>query len=179
MSKFENSILENNFPLPPNVMRIDIKALSPHERCLLANDGLATVLMEAIICEPMTVKVIGQGETEAPADHLAFLGLSGEAAVLERRVEISGRHSGKLVCHATSWFYLDNMPDQFAKAIHEQTLGIGEVLSAIKAETRRKLVWFGQSTETKDVFCRGYKISMNDKPIVYITEYFHKAALNN
>ena len=179
MSKFENSILENNFPLPNHVVRVDINILSAHERCLLANDGFATVLMEAIICEPMTVKVISQGEVEAPKDHLPFLGLDGGSSILERRVEITGSKSGKLVCEATSWFYLDNLPDRFAKAIFEKTLGIGEVLSAIKAETRRKLVWFGQSGDNTNIFCRGYKITMNDKPIVYITEYFHKSALSN
>lgn len=175
---FENSILENNFPLPEAVKRVDINDLTAHERCLLANDGLATVLMEAIICEPMRIIVVHQGETNPPADHLPFLGVDKNATVLERQVEISGGKTNNIVCNATSWFYINNLPDQFARAIHEQTLGIGEVLSTLKAETRRKLLWFGQSKQSPDIFCRGYKISMNDKPVVYITEYFHKAALS-
>jgi chorismate-pyruvate lyase len=150
-ARTENDLLASHFVeqayRPTELGNVDVLALTPYQRALLISDGTVTRMLEAVALEPLTVEVFDQRVTDVDDRDAAWLDLSPAVlSVVRRRVAISGRQSGRLYALAESLLVPSRLPRAFISSLSHNSQGLGEVISELRLETRRELLWFGHTT---------------------------------
>lgn len=147
---------------------IDFSTLPEFLRVLLTTDGTVTKILEAYFWEPVRVHSVGQTFINLEADE-PFIHSVGGDRVLHRQVELVGRCSKRVFAWAHSLIRMDVLPNTIAGKLEQDGLGIGELLRDCGLETYREIIDFGLA---EDMAWRTYRIVMQTKPFIKITEQF-------
>lgn len=159
-----------------------IDRLPPFLRVLLATDGTVTKSLEAYFWEPVSVDNLGQQPGPLGRDLPSLEAQAGET-VLERRVRLKGAESGDVYAYAESTLRLALLPDKARDDILTGRIGIGELLRESGLETYREILDVGRETRDdlrgvfendacRDLVYRTYRIVLNHRPAILITEHF-------
>ena len=156
--------------------------LSTLQRVLLMTDGTVTDVLEAYANEPIRVKKLNQTfdivDSEQPE-----LDLPSTERVLRREVLLHGVASGKNFLYADSVLWPDELHPELVAGLLGSDTPLGRLLAKYRVETFREIValgfepagpcagYFEIDPTTKLVF-RTYRIIINGRPVVRITEKF-------
>lgn len=161
---------------------INLRALTPFQRALLVTDGTVTKLIEAYTLEPVQIERLHDIGSCDP-EHHPWLTVDDATTVVQRRVLIRGRYSGRLYVYADSLVVPARLPEAVRNRLDMQGEGLGRLLNDAKCETRREVLWVGRehasdlpesvrrSTDGEFV-TRVYRIISNSQPVALITERF-------
>ena len=151
--------------------QLDIASLPPFLRTLLVMDGTVTKALESWFWEPVNIVPLSNQQQDNSQN-------------LQREVLLRGEKSSNIFACARSQVSLESLPNDMAKALSEGTMGIGEILREKGLETYRELFninylkgiskddsLLGNLAET-DIVSRSYKIWVNQKSAITVTEYF-------
>lgn len=166
---------------PDWLLPVNLRALSPFHRALLAIDGTVTTFIEAYTMEPVVVEVIDQAPQDLTTEH-TWLELLAGSRVIVRQVELRGATTGRLHAHAVSLLAPHRMPELVTRAIDENPRGLGGAMLVAGLETRREVLWYGRERVPDggppgpwgpgDCLARTYRVISRDHPIMLITERF-------
>ena len=156
--------------------RFDLSQLPPFLRVLLTTDGTVTKSLESYFWEPINVHCTYQGEEKLKEQAKVINKQQGDR-VLTRRVALKGAHSSRCFARAESHIALELLPENICIALKEERMGIGELLRESGLETYRELMAFGMAhdEEKGEHLWRTYRIMLNHKPCIQITEQFDLA----
>lgn len=166
---------------PPGLSAVDIGGLSPFLRTLLAGDGTVTRFIEAYQLEPVETVRLDQAHFALNQAH-EWLDAKSGAPVTLRRVFLRGATSGTIYAYATAVIVLDRAPKAVLTRLEMQGQSLGEVLSDVKAETRRETLWYGWERQVpvpeplrhlaQPWLTRAYRIFHHGCPLAFVTERF-------
>lgn len=166
---------------PEGLSAVRIRELPPFLRTLLVSDGTVTRFIETYRLEPVETVRIDQAHFALQHDH-AWLDAATGARVVLRRVFLRGTKSATVYAYATALIALERMPKSVLTRLESQGQSLGEVLTAVKIETRRETLWYGWEHDV-DVpepllplappwLTRAYRIFHRSRPIALVTERF-------
>jgi len=111
---------------------------TPIERVLLTCSGTLEIATSAYLGEPVDVEVVEQSQ---------------DGEVINRKVNLKGRYSGRIVCRATSKVIVQD--DQIREEILSKRIGIGQALIKHGFKPDFEMLDMGK---TDDSFYRVYKL---------------------
>jgi chorismate-pyruvate lyase len=166
---------------PPELQEVNPRTLTPFQRALLVLDGTVTKFVEAYMMEPLRIVRLKQ-DTRTLAGPHRWLEVPAGAEVATRHVLLRGEYSDELYAYATSLVALERIPESLRAGIAQQGGGLGRILDASEAETRREILWYGRErvkdlpwdpeSEGEDFLTRTYRIILAGEPILLIKEHF-------
>lgn len=156
--------------------------LSTFQRVLLMTDGTVTDILEVYTREIIRVVILNQSlvEREPETPQLNDLGIE---RLLFRTVLLQGTASGTNFIHADSVVAPDRLPPSVLTGLLETGTPIGRLLAQERIETFREIVglafepagecadYFGVDP-TSNLIARTYRIHVNRRPVMRITEKF-------
>ena len=167
---------------PPQLGKINLRAISPFMRALLTIDGTVTKFIEAFTMEPIDVKRISQDQRQLPTDH-AWLEAPAGTEVIAREVILRGKYSLKLYSYATSLIVPSRLSEPIRKELEVEGGSLGRILLTSRIETFREVLWYGRERPNRlpdeisqyvdtEFISRTYRIFANRTPIMIINEKF-------
>jgi len=160
-----------------------LEGISPFLRTLLVTDGTVTKSLEAYFWERLEVQTICQ-DLEAISQDVAWLKLAAGSEVLTREVKLIGVSSERVYAGAYSMINLEAIPDYFSRQLIAGEIGIGVLIRDSGLESYREIVDFGaekadavyygydSDVGSLDIIYRTYRIFLEGKPAIVITERF-------
>lgn len=183
-------------PIVPGEERVDerVGPLSPDgfplglmQRILVTTDGTVTHVLEAYTGE--RIRVLKVSEANVPWDDFrnAQLDLSGGETVVKRTVLLRGAQSGENLIYAVSRIAMDRLPARLRAELLGSDDPLGRLIGQHRLETFREILVSGQEPagargtffgmDEKDMMIfRTYRIIMNARPVMLITERFPATA---
>ena len=165
--------------LPDDLATVELGALDSFLRNLLVTDGTVSRSLEAHTLKPVVVEPVEQSQAHPPPWAAAHLQLEHEQPCVRRRVvmRISGTEPS---VWAESFVVPARVPAEFLRALRDHRQGIGGVLTQLKLESWRELLWFGlgapppwpEPSRTEQTLRRAYVILVARAPALLITEDF-------
>ncbi len=167
---------------PAGIAPVDVRALTPFQRALLAIDGTVTQFIEAWALEPVEVQRLDQSEEWLDSAQ-PWLGLDAGAPVIRRRVLLRGSQSGRFYAWADSIIAVERLAAQMRGALDLQGGGIGRILIDAGIESRREALWYGRERPVDvppavadlwpgEFLLRAYRVLAAGHPLMLITERF-------
>ncbi|MGH8651612.1 MAG: chorismate--pyruvate lyase family protein [Gammaproteobacteria bacterium] len=167
---------------PGDLGTVDLRALSPFQRVLLANDGTVLKVLEAYTLEPVESIRLKQESRQLESDH-AWLEAPRGTEVVARQVLLHGRHSAATYAYAVSLLVTARLPADLLCNLAVEQRGLGHVLLNSQIENRREILWHGRERVddlpeeiarlTGNAFIsRTYRIIAGGQPIMLINEKF-------
>ncbi len=167
---------------PSGLKDIDLRALSPLLRALLVIDGTVTTFLEAYVMEPIRIERISQ-ESHSLAENHCWLDTQAGEPIVNRRVMLLGRETGRLYAYAESLIVQGRLCLPIQKGLEQEPAGLGRILVDSELESRREGLWYGreQLAElpepvhkmcTGDFLTRTYRLIAGGLPLMMITERF-------
>ena len=168
---------------------IDPFQLSTFQRIMLTTDGTLTEIMEAYLLEKIQVAKLSQKFITLEKG-INPLNLRKGSNVIERKILLQGEVSG------TNFVYAESIivPERFDKKVQEELekskKPIGQLWLEYRIETFREIIASGKepADEVADYFhisrdqlvlFRTYRVFVNKKPIMMITEKFPESFFLN
>lgn len=156
--------------------------LPPLLRTFLVTDGTVTKALEAYFWEPVKVDVEKLENLQAQGP-IRWLDIEKDEPVLTRSVRLRGEHTNKIYATAFSVVKLSNLQDDIREALISGKIGIGVLIRDSGLESYREIVDIeadkhqGQLNAEEDAklidtVSRTYRIIVNHKPAILITEAF-------
>ncbi len=161
---------------------IDPSQLTSFQRILLTTDGMVTEILEAYYWERMVVERLFQ--EDYPLEHdIDDLDCETGESVLDRRILLRGRVSHLARVYAESFIVRDRLPDEIRDGLLNSKKPIGHLILENRLETFREILGcvredagdiahYFQIGPTAKLISRRYRILVNEKPIMLITEKF-------
>jgi chorismate-pyruvate lyase len=167
---------------PPQLSQVNLRALTPFQRALLAADGTVTKLIEAYMLEPVEVTLLKQ-ETQVLAKAHYWLETPAQTEVIARQSLLRGRYSATAYAYAVSLLVPQRLPQTLLKDLASEPAGLGRILLNSQIENRREILWYGrevieelpqeiQSLMRTIFISRTYRIITGGKPAMLINEKF-------
>jgi chorismate-pyruvate lyase len=167
---------------PAQLKPVDLRALTPYHRALLAMDGTLTHFVEAFHGEPLNGVAI-RHKTARLAAYDEWLEAPPGIPVVERKAALTGAVSSRLYAYAESRIVTDRLPPCLRGAIDGSGELLGRIMRACRVETFREMLWYGLeypvelpetlSAQTATQFLtRAYQIVAGGRPLMVITEKF-------
>lgn len=159
----------------------EIRKLNRDLRILIATDGTLTRILGVVADEEITVRIIEQHIH--PRKGAEARQLPG-SRILQRRILLEGRSSGRRFVAAESMIAVDLLPHAIAANLTGTECPLGEIMAAGYLETFKEPadVWIGESpdwlaiagyqTSRPRTAGRRYRIIMGGQPVIVVTEYF-------
>jgi chorismate-pyruvate lyase len=160
-----------------------IRKLDRDLRILIATNGTLTRILSVVANDEIVVQIIKQ-QIHHLAPKITELEHLASGRVLERRIVLKGRSSGKPFVVAESWIALDRLPPAIVTSLTTTDRPIGEVMEASCLETFKEAaeVWIGELPDwlplegyrdsRQRTVGRRYRIISGGQPVLIITEYF-------
>jgi chorismate-pyruvate lyase len=180
-----NGLTDRHFVLqderPDHLVDVDLVAMDPYLRGLLFTDGTVTRTLEVQALSPISVKVTEQEESPAKDEVAKRLEVPAGTAAIQRRVTIGLGAPAAPVIWAESHIVPDRLPAGFLAVLDDSPDGIGQSLQQVKLESWREMLWFGLDSspewsqaneEVRTVLLRLYRVIMQGKPAMLISESF-------
>jgi chorismate-pyruvate lyase len=158
-------------------------------KILLITDGRTTDILETLMDETMSLKVVRQEQLNE--EQTAHLGEASDPPYYVRESILIGSKSQFVVSHNFALVCSKYVPPLMFEAIAAKQEGIGKTISTFGLQTSRKLVDSGwrNETETVDLFhkpmqlrfsptksrvpYKKYSIDFGSQPGIYLLEYFN------
>ena len=118
---------------------VDLDALTAVQRLLLTTDGTLTDALEVALLEPMALLKISQRLVSATEMH-GVLQLNKDDRVLERRIVLWGRRTGRHYVFAESMVAIDRLPEGFRHDLIESDVPLGRLWVKHRLETYKQLL---------------------------------------
>ena len=177
-----NELAVAQFAKPPELGRINLRVLTPFQRCLLAIDGTVTTFIEAYMQEPVEIRRLSQTTVPLIVDH-PWLEMPKGAMVVKREVLIEGKYSRTLYVYASSLVVLERLSAAVRQRLDIHGAGLGRILNQTEMGTRREVLWYGaehaktaagsvRSRTNGKFLTRTYRIINKGQPIALVTERF-------
>lgn len=158
-----------------------IQALPAFLRALLVTDGTVTKILEAYFWEPVEVQTLQQ-EVVTAERPIPWIQVETEDEVLIRRARLSGADSGRVYASAFSVIRTQLIPETFRQRLIDREIGIGVLIRDSGMESYREVLEVGiepaeesakdTATESSDLIFRTYRIIIDGRPVILITESF-------
>jgi chorismate-pyruvate lyase len=152
---------------------LPIASLPPFLRALLATDGTVTKILEAYFWEPVAVDTLEQRFETAEAEVPWIEVRTGDRCLI-RDARLRGVHSGRGYAEAFSLIRTQLIPEGFRRRLIDREIGIGVLIRDSGLESYREVLDVAMDTGEgggKAVY-RTYRIIIDGKPVILITEYF-------
>ncbi len=173
---------------PAYLEDVDFRELTSFERAWLVIDGTVTRFLEAQKVEPIDIVDCGRSKETLRKDHV-WLEVPKGSEVSTRRVLLKGRHSGRIHGSAASLVVPERVKDAVGRPADRIPEGLGRMLLSGRTEQYRELLWYGKEAASDlpgeirslaSEFClsRTYRIIVNKKPVMMITEWFELGSRN-
>lgn len=167
---------------PTYLQDVDFRELTSFERALLVIDGTVTRFLEAQKVEPIEIVECGRSKDTLRKDHV-WLDVPKGSVVASRRVLLRGGDSGRIHGSAASLVVPERVKEAVGRPVDKIPEGLGRMLLNGRIEQYRDLLWYGKETPSDlpgeirslaSEFClsRTYRIIVNKKPVMMITEWF-------
>jgi chorismate-pyruvate lyase len=161
---------------------LNLRELTPFQRCLLTLDGTVTKYLETYTLEPIQVLLLHRA-TLVLNETNPWLDTPPATEVITREVLLRGAYSTTVYAHAVSLLVTDRLPESLLEALENEPGGIGRALLNGRIENRREILWYGRehlcnlpedirACTGEDFLSRAYCIIVQDKPVVLINERF-------
>jgi len=158
-----------------------IQALPAFLRALLVTDGTVTKILEAYFWEPVEVQTLQQEFVTAERP-VPWIEVDAEDEVLIRRARLIGVDSGRVYASAFSVIRTQLIPKTFRQRLIDREIGIGVLIRDSGLESYREVLEVGvepaegsakdMATESSDLIFRTYRIIIDGRPVILITESF-------
>ena len=161
----------------------EIRKLDRDLRILIATNGTLTRILSVVANDEIVVQIIKQ-QIHHFAPKITELEHFASGRVLERRILLKGRSSGKPFVAAESLIAIDRLPPAVMTSLTKTDRPIGEVMAASCVETFKEAagVWIGElpgwlplegyRDSRPRTVGRRYRIISGGQPVLIITEYF-------
>jgi chorismate-pyruvate lyase len=153
---------------------VPIETLPPFLRALLVTDGTVTKALEAYFWEPVVVDTLRQEFIEA-ADEIPWIEVRPHDQVMVREALLRGDDSGNHYVRAFSVIRSELIPRSFRQRLINREIGIGVLIRDSGLESFREVMEVGVEPESADAqhaLFRSYRIIIDGKPVILITETF-------
>jgi chorismate-pyruvate lyase len=153
---------------------LPIETLPPFLRALLVTDGTVTKALEAYFWEPVVVDTLRQEFIDA-ADEIPWIEVSPQDQVMVREALLRGGDSGNHYVRAFSVIRSELIPHSFRQRLINREIGIGVLIRDSGLESFREVMEVGVEPESADghrALFRTYRIIIDGKPVILITETF-------
>lgn len=159
----------------------DIHQLNRDLRILIATNGTLTRILGVVTGEEIVVQII---EQQIHSRELAAWEQLSGSRILQRRILLNGRSSGRRFVGAESLIAIDLLPGSIAAALMTTNSPIGEIMAASRLETFKEPaeVWIAEPpawaaaatrhTSLPKTVGRRYRILIGGHPVIVVTEYF-------
>jgi chorismate lyase len=169
-------------PTKKQLAPVNLRALTPFQRSLLAIDGTVTKFIEAYMMEPVDVIRLNQETRALTADH-TWLKAPAGTEVIGREVLLQGRYTDTVYAYAASLIVPERLKGPQAESLEINEESLGRILLASRMETYRDILWYGKEEATalppalhhltkRELFSRTYCIVGGGQPIMLINEKF-------
>jgi chorismate lyase len=161
----------------------EIRKLNRDLRILIASNGTLTRILGIVANDEIIVQIIEQ-QVHGMASRIPGLEQLPSGRVLQRRILLNGRSSGRAFVAAESLIAVDLLPPAITTSLTTTERPIGEVIEASCLETFKDAakVWIGQppgwlalagyQNPEPRIVARQYRIICGGQPVIIITEYF-------
>jgi chorismate-pyruvate lyase len=152
---------------------VSLQALPPFLRALLVTDGTVTKILEAYFWEPVTVDTLEQRFETAESPVPAVQVVSGDQCLI-RDACLRGTDTGRTFAEAFSLIRTELIPDGFRQRLIDREIGIGVLIRDSGLESYREVLNVGLEVDTTgaQAVCRTYRIIIERRPVILITECF-------
>ena len=164
--------------------KLDFCKIPAFLRVLLTTDGTVTKSLESYFWEPIAIDKLNQQQIKLQNTEL-LLGRKIGDVILQRKIQLRGKHSGTIYAKATSLVSLDMLPAEILSSVIDGSTGIGELLRETGLETYREIIDFGVCQfengpqENSTAIWRTYLIKKNQQPFIQVTETFPLKVFTN
>ena len=160
----------------------EIEAIPAFLRSLLVKDGTVTSALAAFFLQSITTEQLAQThETLEQSDE--WLGLEKGTDILRREVVLRGSMDQALYLFACSELVVERLPSALKLGLAQPNSNLGKLLRDSGFETRREGLWWGLVSSSTlphavhsqcdgDFVGRTYRITLDDQPLMTVTEYF-------
>jgi chorismate-pyruvate lyase len=147
--------------------------LPPFLRALLVTDGTVTKILEAYFWEPVAVDTLEQRFESAQAP-VPWIGVAEGDSCLVRDARLRGVQSGRAFAEAFSLIRTELIPDDFRRRLIDREIGIGALIRDSGLESYREVLDVGldRSSDGAESVFRTYRITIDGRPVILITECF-------
>jgi chorismate-pyruvate lyase len=136
--------------------------------------------------EPVDIVNCGETRESLKKDH-EWLELPKGEVVVSRRVLLQGRNSDRVYASAASLVVPERLKQAVGHPVGRIKEGLGRMLLSGRIEQYRELLWYGKevssdlpgqmrSLSSEDSLTRTYRIIVEGRPIMMITEWFELSA---
>jgi len=148
----------------------------PFLRSLLVADGTVTMALEAYYLEDIVIRTQRQGAFLAD-ESLPSLDLNKGERAFYREVELRGAESDQLYASAASILNSRSIDTQLFDQLVDERVGIGVILRNFARGSHREVMSINEGgLMTEADISRTYRVSLNEKPAILITEEFNYSA---
>lgn len=160
---------------------LPIQSLPPFLRALLVTDGTVTKILEAYFWEPVEVQTLEQEFIDAERP-IGWIRVGTGDRVLIRQARLCGMDSGIVYATALSVIRTQLIPTTFRQRLIDREIGIGVLIRDSGMESYREVLEVGIEPAStggdgaepadSDLVFRTYRIIIDGKPVILITERF-------
>lgn len=152
---------------------LPLSALPPFLRALLVTDGTVTKILEAYFWEPVVVDTLEQ-RFESAQEAVPWIQLEAGDTCLARDARLRGTDSNRSFAEAFSLIRIGLIPPGFRQRLIDREIGIGVLIRDSGLESYREVLDVGldRTAEGASAVFRTYRIFIDSRPVILITEYF-------
>jgi chorismate-pyruvate lyase len=150
-----------------------LKALPPFLRALLVTDGTVTKILEAYFWEPVSVDTLEQ-RFESAEEAVPAIQIEPGDRCLIREARLRGMDTGRSFADASSLIRTELIPSGFRQRLIDREIGIGVLIRDSGLESYREVLDVGLQSDAdgRCAVCRTYRIIIERRPVILITECF-------
>jgi chorismate-pyruvate lyase len=161
----------------------EIRKLNRDLRILIASNGTLTRILGIVANDEIAVQIVEQ-QVHGTSPRIPGLEELPGGRILQRRILLKGRSSGRPFVAAESLIAVDSLPPAITTSLTQSERPIGEVMADSCLETFKEeaKVWIGQppgwlahagyhNSEPR-IAARRYRVIAQGQPVIIITEYF-------
>ncbi len=168
----------------------EIRKLDRDLRILIASNGTLTRILGIVADDEIVVHIVEQ-HVHSTAPKLPGFEQLPSGRILQRRILLQGRSSGRSLVAAESLVAVDQLPPAITTTLLETQRPIGEIMAASCLESFKEAadVWVarppdwltpaGYQTSEPEIVARRYRVIANGQPAIIITEYFLRDDFHN
>mgnify|MGYP001806534705 FL=1 len=152
---------------------VELSQLPAFLRALLVTDGTVTKILEAYFWEPVVVETLEQ-RFESAREPVPWVQILAGERCLVRDACLRGAHSGRSFAEAFSLIRIELVPPEFRQRLIDREIGIGVLIRDSGLESYREVLDVGldQTASGEPAVFRTYRIHIEGRPVILITEYF-------
>ncbi len=152
---------------------VPLGQLPPFLRALLVTDGTVTKILEAYFWEPVAVDTLEQ-RFEPALEPVPWIEVEVGDDCLIRDARLRGSDSGRSFAEAFSLIRIELIPPGFRQRLIAREIGIGVLIRDSGLESYREVLDVGldRTADGEPAVFRTYRIIIDRRPVILITEYF-------